>query len=359
MIKTPALKTIGIVGTAKNTGKTTALIALAGALEAARKKVALTSIGYDGEAVDSLTLLPKPRIDLPAGALVATAERCLENARLKADLTERTGISTALGEVLILRVTAPGRMVVAGPNQREGLAQVISMLEEAGSDIVLVDGAMARIAPMAAADGIIFTTGAARSTDLGALAREMQAIHALLSLPVHDRTGMEDASSARITIHTEDGQVRDTGISTLLDREQVEILLGHVPSEPHVVRLPGLILADVFDVLRERLDASIGNMHLVAEHPFLLLLGGEPARVGEAIESFQRGGGRVSVRRAVPLLGVTVNPFYPRRFQGKRFTPAYVDKTVLKDQIAAALPVPVSNIHADGPSSLLQACSLS
>jgi len=353
------LKTIGIVGTAKNTGKTTALVALASALEAARKKVAITSIGYDGEAVDSLTFLPKPRIDLPRGALVATAERCLENTRLKAESLRRTGISTALGEVLILRVIAPGRIVVAGPNQREGLAEVISMLKEAGSDIVLVDGAMGRIAPMAAADGIIFTTGAARSTDLGALGREMQAIHALLSLPVHDRTGIERESSPHITIHTEDEQTRDTGIATLLDREQAEILLRQIPPEPHTLRLPGLIMADVFDILTERLDASIGNMHLVAEHPFLLLLGGEPAQAGKAIQSFQAAGGRVSVRRPVPLLGVAVNPFYPRRFQGKRFTPAYVDKTALKDQIAAAVPVPVCNIHADGAGSLLQACSLS
>ncbi len=352
------MKTIGIVGTAKNTGKTTALVALAGALEAARQEVAVTSIGYDGESVDSLTFLPKPRIDLPPGALVATAERCLENASLKADLVQRTGISTALGEVLILKVTAPGRIVVAGPNQREGLAQVVSALEKAGSDIVLVDGAMARIAPMAAADGIIFTTGAARSTDLGALAREMQAIHALLSLPIYDRAGMEVESSPHITIHTEDGQTRDTGIPTLLDHEQAEILLEQIPPEPHTVRLSGLIMADVFDGLRQRLAASISNMHLVAEDPFLLLLGGEPAQVWEAIQSFQGSGGRVSVRRPVPLLAVAVNPFYPRRFQGNRFASAYVDKTALKEWIATALPVPVTNIHDDGPSALLQACRI-
>lgn len=352
-------KVIGVVGTAKNTGKTTALVALTGALEAGREKVAVTSIGYDGEAVDSLTFLPKPRIDLPAGALVATAERCLENASLKADPIQRTGISTALGEVLILRVIAPGRIVVAGPNQREGLAQVVSALEKAGSDIVLVDGAMGRIAPMAATDGIIFTTGAARSTDLRALAREMQAIHALLSLSVHDRARIEGESSSHITIHTEDGQTRDTGIPTLLDREQAEILLAQIPPEPHRVRLPGLIMADVFDDLRERLAASIRNMHLVAEHPFLLLLGGEPVRVWEAIQSFQGSGGRVSVRRDVPLLGVAVSPFYPKRFQGNRFTSAYVDKTALKEQIAAALPVPVANIHDDGPSPLLQTCRIS
>ena len=67
-------------------------------------------------------------------------------------------------------------------------------------------------------------------------------------------------------------------------------------------------MADALDDLRQRLDASTGNMHLVAEDPFLLLLGGEPARVWEAIQSFQAGGGRVSVRRPVPLLGVAVNP---------------------------------------------------
>ncbi|MBU4562316.1 hypothetical protein KKB17_02785, partial [bacterium] len=55
-------KVLGILGTAKNTGKTTTTSAL---LEIANNKnlsVGITSIGYDGEDIDNITGLPKPRI---------------------------------------------------------------------------------------------------------------------------------------------------------------------------------------------------------------------------------------------------------------------------------------------------------
>ena len=55
-------KVLGILGTSKNTGKTTTTSAL---LEIANNKnlsVGITSIGYDGEDIDNITGLPKPRI---------------------------------------------------------------------------------------------------------------------------------------------------------------------------------------------------------------------------------------------------------------------------------------------------------
>ncbi|MFQ5789568.1 MAG: hypothetical protein ACE5JI_03740, partial [Acidobacteriota bacterium] len=142
---------IGVVGTAKNTGKTTALLSIVRYLETAGRRAGITGIGYDGEHIDNLTLLPKPRMEFPAGALVATAERCLKNATLQCRLLLRTGVMSPLGEVLILEVTSRGRIVVAGPNQRVGLTRIIEGLGETGSEVSLVDGALGRLAPMSVA----------------------------------------------------------------------------------------------------------------------------------------------------------------------------------------------------------------
>ena len=69
---------IGIAGTAKNTGKTTALGALIREATSRRLRVAVTGIGYDGEERDTITGLPKPRLDLPPGTIATTSEACLQ-----------------------------------------------------------------------------------------------------------------------------------------------------------------------------------------------------------------------------------------------------------------------------------------
>jgi cobyric acid synthase len=48
------MKSVGIIGTAKNDGKTTTLSALLRSLK--NRKIAVTGIGYDGEEIDNITM---------------------------------------------------------------------------------------------------------------------------------------------------------------------------------------------------------------------------------------------------------------------------------------------------------------
>ena len=63
------MRVIGIAGTAKNTGKTTTLVASI-KFFAENQKMFITGIGYDGEDFDNLTGLPKPRVFVPEGRLL-------------------------------------------------------------------------------------------------------------------------------------------------------------------------------------------------------------------------------------------------------------------------------------------------
>ena len=69
---------IGFAGTAKNTGKTSTALHVLQLCHEHGLQVALTSIGYDGETMDNVTGLPKPRYWLEPGMLLATSERCLK-----------------------------------------------------------------------------------------------------------------------------------------------------------------------------------------------------------------------------------------------------------------------------------------
>ena len=63
---------LGIAGTAKNTGKTTTTNAILACLRKRGIAVFLTSIGYDGENLDNVTGLPKPKIPVEPGDIIAT-----------------------------------------------------------------------------------------------------------------------------------------------------------------------------------------------------------------------------------------------------------------------------------------------
>ena len=71
---------VGISGTAKNTGKTTTLLEVTKFFHQKSHDIFLTSIGYDGEDFDNITGLPKPRVLVPQGAMVASALPLLESS---------------------------------------------------------------------------------------------------------------------------------------------------------------------------------------------------------------------------------------------------------------------------------------
>ena len=172
---------IGIAGTAKNTGKTTTLQAVAGYLRAEGLPIFLTSIGYDGEDLDNVTGLPKPKVTVEEGDLVATALPLLEHASARFTGEEFTGVKCALGPVYRATAVSPGKVVIAGPASTE---EVGTILRTAPAErTVLLDGALSRLAPLSLATSLIIASGAARSEDPRFIAKELQGIAAVMSLP--------------------------------------------------------------------------------------------------------------------------------------------------------------------------------
>ena len=85
-------ETIAVTGLCKNAGKTTAVNNIVDELHN-DFRLGLTSIGYDGEEKDEITLLEKPRIMVYKGMVAATCEQCLEKSDISHTLLEKTGIN--------------------------------------------------------------------------------------------------------------------------------------------------------------------------------------------------------------------------------------------------------------------------
>ena len=91
------------------------------------------------------------RVSCSANGYLEISRRC-ENLK-------RTETFAPLGEMLTLRVTQPGLVVIAGASRESSMTCVIDTMKGLGADVLFVDGSLSRIAPMTIADTMVFTMG--------------------------------------------------------------------------------------------------------------------------------------------------------------------------------------------------------
>lgn len=342
---------IGVVGTAKNTGKTTTLSHLIDQAHRNGLNSAVTGIGYDGEEIDNITMLPKPRLHLHEGTILTTSEVCLKRSPIGYRVIRRTGIPTALGELLIVEVTKSGLIVVAGPNKVTSLRIVLEHMRELQRDVVFVDGSINRMMPMSVVDKLIFATGAARNVEIPFLTAEMNAIAFLFQPDVHP----EAVNPERVTFIRENGDPVEFTFRSVIDSDDVDMLQSHFNTGKNTIVIPGMISKAALKQIDKNNLQQYRSTRLVLSSPFPLLLTENPVDTVPVIESLIRNGITISYIRKPQLTGVTINPFYPR-YEREQFSSAYIDKEKLMKEMQDTLSVPVFNVKEDIGDRLFELC---
>lgn len=178
-------RAVVMLGMCKNAGKTTALTRLIRECAAAGRSAALTSVGRDGESVDLVTGTEKPPIYMYAGMLAATSEQLLSFCDVSREILDVPGLYTSLGQVVLFRAKSDGFVQLAGPGIVGQLGPLRARFADFGADTVLIDGALSRRSPAAAAaDGCcVLSTGASLDRDLDTVVAETAYAARLLTLP--------------------------------------------------------------------------------------------------------------------------------------------------------------------------------
>jgi len=327
---------IGVAGTAKNTGKTTTLMTILKKLkEKDAPAIGLTGIGYDGESFDNVTGLPKPRIDVHEGMIVAVAERCLKYGRAKIETLFQTDIQTPLGRIVIGRVKEAGKLVLAGPVKGSDLRKVLDNMGSFGAGHTFVDGAFGRMAPFSGADGIVLATGASRNSNIAALAQESGYMMKLLGRPVMAARG------------------RAARFGSVLSEESLNAFFdAFVPADTMIVE--GILSGRFLQSVAKNRDLS--GKRLIFDNPLKLLLAGEINQTHAALDEMEQGlKMEVGVQKTVKVIAVTVNPYYPKYHYATRdYEAAFVDKTELRSGIGASMGLPCFDVVVGGGDGLLQ-----
>ena len=158
---------ISIIGMEKNVGKTTLLNKLINDI-GIKKVLGITSIGRDGEDVDVVTSTDKPRIYIRRGSIIATGRDCLSKCDITKEILYVTDFTTPMGDIVVVRALSDGYVDIAGPSYNTQVKKIIELMENFGSEITIIDGALSRksTAISDVSDATILATGAALSLDM-------------------------------------------------------------------------------------------------------------------------------------------------------------------------------------------------
>jgi len=182
---TAAARSVVVVGTAKNAGKTTTFNALRAVAARRGVAIAVTSIGRDGEPADALDAEPKPRVRLAPGTIVALPAGLVPRSPALAILD--AGGASALGTTVFARVVLPTTCEIAGPPTARAMRATIERLRGLSTGPVFVDGAIDRVAALAGGgDAVIVATGAASGATIARVAAVAADTVARLMLPGRD-----------------------------------------------------------------------------------------------------------------------------------------------------------------------------
>ena len=125
-------KSLVVVGTGKNVGKTVAMRAIYEAARAEGVAPGLTSIGRDGEAIDAGDSQSKPRLFLRAGTCIATARDVLPQTP-SVEMLDISPLATAAGKLVYARVRGDAYYELVGPPTASGLREAMRGLDQAAA----------------------------------------------------------------------------------------------------------------------------------------------------------------------------------------------------------------------------------
>jgi hypothetical protein len=182
-------RSCSLIGMEKNTGKTVTLNYLLDRLPS-DKRVAVTSIGLDGESQDQVTQTRKPEIELREGMLFATSEKHYRMRRMVAEIIDVSQERTALGRLVTAEVKQKGKVILSGPGSSQSVRRWMDETEKR-ADLIIVDGALSRksLASPTVSESMILSTGAAYSANIEKLVRDTAYIVELIQLPKETEGG--------------------------------------------------------------------------------------------------------------------------------------------------------------------------
>ena len=316
------------MGLEKNTGKTECLKYVLDRLPVDTKRVAVTSIGIDGETTDQVTRTQKPEIVLRPGMFFGTSEMHYRQRRLVSELIDVSDVTTSLGRVVTARALTGGKILLSGPSSGVSLQRWMSEMKRFNIDLVVIDGALSRLssASPAVSQSMILAPGAAYSANMNTLVQKTAFVVELINLDLTSDANREllmplDKGVWWIDV---DGGVHElNGVTSLSQEIQFEGM-----DQCTTLYVAGALVDGFLEKVRQ--NKTLKSAELVVRDFTKLFVSPQQFRL------FQKTGGRMGVLQKSKLIAVTVNPTSPSGY--------VLDSERLCDKLSEAIRLPVYDL---------------
>ncbi len=300
-------RSLSIVGLEKNTGKTVCLNYILGRLHQLGVSTAVTSIGVDGEQVDSVYATAKPEITLYEDMQFITSHKHYLQRRLVSKILSVDERRTALGQLVTAQVLNPGRIILSGAATTGLLKQQLAQFRGNGVQLSIVDGALSRLslASPTVTDAMILATGAAVSPNLQQLISRTRFVFRLINLPEVSETLRQKLSTADsgLWIVDSDMEIHNLGIQSvfMLNSDSKSLF-----SQGNTLFVSGAVSNRLLKYLATQ--PNIKDIVLIVRDFTKLFI------TPDAYADYTRRGGTILVLQRSHLTAVCLNPTSPQGY---------------------------------------------
>ncbi len=314
----------------KNVGKTVTLNYVLNRLSRFAKKIAITSIGIDGEGIDQVTNTVKPEIIIGEGSIFTTSEKHYLTKQLTAEIINISDYRTSLGRLVTARAITRGKCLISGPADTSRLIDLIKENKERDVDLTIVDGALSRksLASPSVTEAMILATGASYSINPKQLVRGTSFLCSLINL---DEV---DPQTKLLLYPCENGVYALSQCGDLHRLNMPSAILFERNKEElfrygYTLYINGIVSDKLLDYIKLQKQCALCTI-IVKDFTQLFI-------TTEVYAAFTRKGGKIRVLHRSKLIAVTINPISPSGYK--------LDSEAICSELAQAINLPVYDVQ--------------
>jgi len=329
------IRSVSLIGMAKNTGKTETLNHLLKIAEIKDIRLAITTIGLDGEDKDKVMNNIKPKILISEGTIIANAKSLILKSGLNFEILALTDIRTPLGKIVIAKSRERGFIELSGPSSKHELNYIIEKIKKIFSGLILVDGALDRksFSSPSLTDSTILAAGAVIADSISSIVAKIAFQVELFNLKKSDdkylnKIAAEIKDETKIMVIDNKYQKKDLKLKTALNN--MDTIIKNIDKDTKCLIFNGAVVDNFLEELMHKV-ANINEIEIIVRDATHLFF--DPI----IYRRFKNKGGKIKVTDEINILGVTVNPFSPDG--------SYIEPLKLLEKTAKAIqPIPCYEI---------------
>lgn len=235
--------------------------------------------------------------------VVATAKECLKSIEAKYEMVATTSISSALGPIVLIRITQSGNCLIGGPSTSTEMEMIIQTLKAMNIKKILIDGAFSRKTVTTSSDACFYVVGASYSSSLEKVIE--QAKETLLQFSFPQSSIAQALINQKTICLLKSNKLISLPYDTIFGNE--ETLINQFDNSVKGVFFPGALTASFIKRTLQRWKELTPEMIIKTPTHFI-----SDERVMSVLHRFN---GRISVVQPINLVGVMYNPFSPLGFE--------------------------------------------